>query len=534
MTEGILGKWLPAGNDAKKSKSGKIDGKTTANGEKKSMKSEDYPEDSKFYSEKNQPHAVLEVDGAEIEEPYNSDSVNGKAQSMFPDKTISHGNLEEFEINPRLEVTSELQNNGLLNEAGIEKAVEEALKQRSDQKASDRESEVAFMGSEKHNTSGDLEGHGTETSNHENKQVEQEQPTGTQGNNTTLEMDKIAKEAGQVAMNLVNVTNFKVVIPGGKTYEISGSPGKKPLVTVVPDERKQIANQAVDKLNGTISSKANLEKKTNNESKNELPDGRTVTAVQHGNQIDIHVDKKDANHVMQMPQIETTKMDNAGAPMESPLMSAPLLEHPHPILDSSIASLMYDQDHMAHPISDHNEHHIDDMHIEVNSSVPVHETPKAQKLDPEVIKVEFLPEGISVDTASSKITKKCNQKISKRSKQSSDCIEESESKNEIETERANLKSISNADQANEKSNNVVAGKVENAPDAKMFVAPVMMKGGPGDVTVVPAERQEAVTRVLVQETAREKNESRMNIVKVAPVNKVAEQSEFPVSNEIYS
>ena len=545
MAEGTLGKLIASVTNEKKQKTTKNENKKTANGEKKSIKSEDYPEDSKFYSEKDQAHAVLEVDGAEIDE--SDESAQGKSQNMFADKSKSRDNMEEFEINPRLEVTPDIANNGLLNEAGIEKAVEEALKQRSD-KNENHENEFAFVGSDKHGTSSELEGHGTEVSNRASKQIEEQEPTTrANGNDTVLEMNKIANEAGQVAMNLVNVTNFKVVIPGGKTYEISGSPGKKPLVTVVPDDHSVMLGNEVKKLNETTSAKLNtpkaetIENGKGRESTSETADGKTVTAIQHGNQIDVHVDKKTDNLAMQIPQITATKMDNSAAAINSPIMAAPILDYPHPILDSAVASLMYHPDHVPiehppisehpqisdHPVLDHHEPHPEDMHIEVNSTLPAHEAPKPQKLDPEVIKVEFLPEGISVDTASSKITKKCNHEASKRSQQSSECKEESKDDKSKETEKAETKTI--ADQTKTKTNNMITNKVVAAPEAKMFVAPLTVNGVPGDVTVVPAERQEAVTRVLVQDTAGEKNDSKVNVVKMAPMSKVTEPSSFPVS-----
>ena len=537
MAEGSLGKITVSGGTGKK------EGKATANGEKKSIKSDDYPEDSRFYSdkdgnsEKNQEHAVLEVDGAEIEEQDANQKSDGKTQSMFTEKSNSHGNLEEFELNPRLEVTPDIASNGFLNEAGIEKAVEEALKQRND-KADNHENEVAFMGPGKQEAKGDLEGHGNEARNQEAKQMEEEQASRSNGNDTVLEMNKIAKEAGQVAMNLVNVTNFKVVIPGGKTYEISGSPGKKPLVTVVPDEGIEKRENRTSNESDTKTAMPNMaqsepvEKAKSREALESSEEGKTVTAVQHGNQIDVHVDKKTGAQAMAVPQMVQTGMDQPAAGIQSPIMGMPLLEHPFPILDSSVASLMYNHDHTPmehqpineHPIVDHHEPHLDNMHIEVNSSVPVHEAPKPQKLDPEVIKVEFLPEGISVDTASSKIAKKCNDKNSKRSL---DC-KESSNEEEKETQKADTKTIPNQTAA--KSTSLMPGKVEAAPEAKMFVAPVAIKGAPGDVTVVPAERQEAVTRVIVQDTAGEKNESRLNFVKVSPVSKVQEASTFPVSS----
>ena len=526
MIEGSLGK-ISSGNKEEK--------KRTAKGEKKSMKSDDYPEDSKVYSDKDQAHAMLEVDGAEIEQPDNENS-QGKGQNMFASTTNSRDNLDEFEISPRLEVTSDLTSNGVLNEAGIEKAVEEALKQRND-KGEKHNNEAAFIASDKHDSDREPEGHETEVINHENKEIEQDPTLGRNGNGTVLEMSKIASEAGQVAMNLVNVSNFKVVIPGGKTYEISGVPGKKPVVTVVPDNEKDKVGQAVENASETSTARMNtmqadeLKNRKGSKLDSELPDGKTVTAIQNGNKIDVHVDKKTDNLAMQGPQVMPTLMDHPYAAVENPIMPAKSPVQPYPILDSSVAALMYHPDHvtMEHPPTNentyHHEHNIEDMHIEVNSTLPQHEAPKPQKLDPEVIKVEFLPEGISVDTASSKLTKKCGHEPSKRTEQSSECNDDSKDDKQEEAEKAKTKTIS--DQSSTKLSNMMARKEVTAQETKMFVAPTMSKGVPGDVTVVPAERQEPLTRVLVQDIAGEKNESRVNFVKASPMSKLTDP--FPVS-----
>lgn len=575
----------------------------SANGEKKSMKSEDYPEENGGYTESNQPsaqaHAVLEVEGAEIDD---GQATNGKGtQEMFPDKSAAHGSMEEFELSPKLEVTSDVSNSGLLNEAGIEKAVEEALRQRNDNNDV-HANEVAFAGDDKSADSEHVEGHSAEASKeHHNEVAEKEGTPVSKGNDTVLEMNKIASEAGQVAMNLVNVTNFKVVIPGGKTYQISGTPGNKPSVTVVPEaeEHKEAATQKDTTANAT-SAKSNEavtpkpEATANSKASNE----DSVTAVQHGNAVDVHVNKKDDYHnPMEVPGVVQTAMDHhspdhainspiMGSPalahpaMASPAMGTPgivmpLIEHPHPILDSSVASLMYhpEEHHMPleHPVMPEHapmEPHGDNMHIEVNSTLPVHPAPKPQNLDPEVIKVEFLPEGISVDTAASKISKKCNhgKTASKKSSTTpSECKDETDdekasaktetSKPEasvkaettkpevsaaIETMKpeARTKTETQADKAaivkssNDEGKSIVTGKVvATAPqaDAKMFAAPLVTKGVPGDVTVVPAERQGAVTRVLVQDLAAEKNETKMNIVKTMPLTKEDTASPFPVS-----
>ena len=588
MIEGSMGKLL-----------------VSANGEKKSMKSEDYPEENSAYMESSQPsaqaHAVLEVEGAEIDD---GQETNGKGtQEMFPDKSTTRGNMEEFELSPKLEVTSDVSNGGLLNEAGIEKAVEEALRQRNDNKDV-HANEVAFASDDKSADSERLEGHGAEASKeHHNEVAEKEDTPVSKGNDTILEMNKIASEAGQVAMNLVNVTNFKVVIPGGKTYQISGTPGNKPSVTVVPEaeERKEAATQKDTTANATTAKsdeavmpkpEASANPKASNED--------TVTAVQHGNEVDVHVNKKDDYHnPMEVPGVVQTAMDHHGPSPEhainSPIMGSPalahpamaspamgtpgivmpLIEHPHPILDSSVASLMYHpEEHrmpLEHPMLPEHvpiEPHGDSMHIEVNSTVPVHPAPKPQKLDPEVIKVEFLPEGISVDTAASKISKKCNHGTTTSKKSSTkptECKDESDdektsaktetskpeasvkaetAKPEVSTAtetskpEARTKTETQADKAaivkssNDEGKSIVTGKVvTTAPqaDAKMFAAPIVTKGVPGDVTVVPAERQEAVTRVLVQDLATEKNETKMNIVKTMPLTKEETASPFPVS-----
>ena len=511
MIEGALGKPISHVN--------KEEIKKTAKGEKKSMKSDDYPEDSsKAFTSKDQAHAVLEVDGAEIEQPAENENSQLKGQSMFAGKTNSHNNFDEFEINPRLEVTSDLSSNGFLNEAGIEKAVEEALRQRSD-KNENHDSKAAFVASEKYGADRDSEGHETDAINHESKHIVGGE--GGDGNDTILEMNKIANEAGQVAMNLVNVSNFKVVIPGGKTYEISGAPGEKPVVTVVPDNQKEKDGKAVDKINQTriegmnASENDRFDSGKSRQLHSQSPEEKTVTAIQNGNKIDVHVDKK---------------ADNLLVPNNMPTTA---LEQPYPILDSSVAALMYHPNHVAmqhlpineHPLANHHAAGFDDMHIEVNSSIPQHEAPKPQKLDPEVIKVEFLPEGISVDTASSKIAKKCGQEATKPTKKSSDCNEDHKMDNQEETEEAKTKTID--DQS--KSKSAMAGKVvAAAQETKMFVAPSIMKGVPGDVTVVPAEKQEPFTKVLVQDIAGEKNESKVNFVKMSPISN--EVQSFPVSD----
>ena len=548
MIEGSLGKPIESAK--------KEERKTTAKGEKKSIKTDDYPEDSKVYSDRDQTHATLEVDGAEIEQP-DSNNLKDKGQDMFAAKPNSRDSLDEFEISPRLELASDITSNGILNEAGIEKAVEEALKQRSD-KSKENENEVSFLASDKHDADTNLGRHRAETSNHQSKEISEEPSLGTNGNATVLEMKKIASEAGQVAMNLVNVSNFKVVIPGGKTYEISGVPGKKPLVTVVPDNAKEKTGQVIENITESGVTRMNkvqdtsIERSKADDMSIEKPLGKTVTAIQHGNNIDVHVDKTSDNKEVQLqpqsqPQAMHALKEQNPASAESQITSTQALEHPYPILDSSVAALMYHPEHVTmdhppvteHPINDHHEQHIEDMHIKVNSSVPENEAPKPQKLDPEVIKVEFLPEGISVDTSSSKITKKCEHDATKRNKQPFECndgkkdaksiddknkADNSKEERTAETGKANKKAIS--DQVSTNSNKIMPGKFMAAQETKMFVAPAIMKGVPDDVTVVPAERQEAITRVLVQDIAKDKNESNVNLVKVSPVPKVTQQ--FPV------
>ena len=549
MIEGSLGKPVD---------SVKNERKTTAKGEKKSIKSDDYPEDSKVYSDRDQTHAILEVDGAEIEQPENI-NLKDKGQDMFAAKPNSRESLDEFEISPRLELSSDITSNGILNEAGIEKAVEEALKQRSD-KSKDNENEVSFLASDKHDAETNSGRHRAEASNQQSKQISQESNLGMNGNATVLELNKIASEAGQVAMNLVNVSNFKVVIPGGKTYQISGVPGAKPLVTVVPDNGKEKTGQVIENITESGVARMNkvqdtpIEKSKANYMSMDKALGKTVTAIQHGNNIDVHVDKTNDNkEVQQLSQTTQALKEQNPSAADSQITSTQAPEHPYPILDSSVAALMYQPEHVTmehppvteHPINDHHEHHIEDMHIKVNSSFPEHEAPKPQKLDPEVIKVEFLPEGISVDTSSSKIAKKCEHDATKRDKQPFECndgkidaksmdnknkADNSKEERAVETGKANTKTISDQFYAN--SNKIIPGKFTAAQETKMFVAPAIMKGVPDDVTVVPAERQEAITRVLVQDIAKDKNESNVNLVKVSPVSKISSSlQKFPVTQQ---
>ncbi|XP_065070374.1 uncharacterized protein LOC135695292 isoform X2 [Rhopilema esculentum] len=512
MSEGSLGKLL-----------------VSANGEKKSMKSDDYPQEN-FFPDKSdaQPQAVLEVEGADIETTdSNGGSKDASTEGMFSTKESDHKGMDEFELSPKLEVTSDVTSNGLLNEAGIEKAVEEALRQRND-KQENRESEMAFASTGKKESSDGLEGHGAEASKVHNVGVaEQDLSANSKNNDTVLEMNKVASEAGQIAMNLVNVTNFKVVIPGGKTYQISGSPGNKPLVTVVPNaENTTVAAQKDDVKNETAAAAKTSTQANKKDSSEGAVGEKTVTAVQHGNVVDVNL-----NNGMDVPKLIPTNMDHPVTPnglaTGFPLMGVPVLEHPRPLLDSSVSSLMYHPEPhpMDHPMEYHHEPHNDHMHIEVNSSVPAQEAPKPQKLDPEVIKVEFLPEGISVDTTAGKISKKCNHESTKKSSDPTECKEdkkEEKSKESKEEENSSKKSDSNS-----KHGVLLNGTVVAAPDAKMFVAPFFAKGLPGDVTVVPAERQAPVTRVLVQDIAADKNETKMNTVKIAPKSNAQEDSPFP-------
>ncbi len=67
----------------------------SARGEKKSIKSDNYPEESQSYSD-NQGH--IDIDGAEIQ---NGEGDKDDAKDMFSE---THQNSDEFDLTPKLEV----------------------------------------------------------------------------------------------------------------------------------------------------------------------------------------------------------------------------------------------------------------------------------------------------------------------------------------------------------------------------------------------------------------------------------------------
>ena len=399
-------------------------------------------------------------------------------------------------------------------------------------------------------------------------------------NETVLEMTKVANDAGQVAMNLVNISNFKVVIPGGKTYQISGSAGDKPSVTVVPDSAHEQSVQKDTRENASAASgntafpsprpvapmAAPTDKKHFAPPSMEDNAGNTVTVVQHGTGSDVHVAKKHNEELgFETPHLIPTLMDQGNVrPGGSPMMetaSGPMtqpmhLEHP------KMENVIMGQPMVAHPVMEHqpmvhpammehhedphmheHEHEHDSMHIEVNSTLPAPApAPKPVQLEPEVIKVEFLPEGIAVDTALSKITKKCvHGTTPSPSKGSSSACESdtgAEGGKSEDAVKAETRAKTDPSEKNivvttaiggSESKHYVANvdlKQSSAPEQKMFVAPNIEKAAPGDVTVVPAEKQSAVTIVSLQDLSNAKNATNVNTVKSSSV---AQPGEFPVN-----
>ena len=334
-------------------------------------------------------------------------------------------------------------------------------------------------------------------------------------NEKVAEANKLNSDYNSVPLNLANISNFKVVIPGGKTYEISRAGGNQPAVTVVPNEETKSDEQAsqkyqkstpkdtsVDtnkdgstasassspssdsfnekdtsvkdtaardadtKTKGVSSTDTSLstpasaatsssdiksvEKASSEKSTDKIPntDTKTVTEDSSGKNKETTANKEASarqgtmgfetyaspqgagesvmafdgadhgGHDMDHPpfHLETQPM-TLHVPIEQPVLHASHIEHPiiheepieQPVVHEPV--LMHHEEHYPNPpVIHHEDHppihempHHDDMHVVVEQHVPPPPKPNVTKIEPEIIKVEFLPEGVGVDTAAAKM-----------------------------------------------------------------------------------------------------------------------------------